>query len=64
LISEVKEFNDLRGWAQYHSPKNLADKLGIDPVEASFRKIRINAEKYPAASSHSDLLKNEGHCFK
>lgn len=27
----------------------LADKLGIDPVEAAKAKLRINEEKYPAA---------------
>ena len=27
----------------------LADKLGIDPVEAARAKLRINEEKYPAA---------------
>ena len=26
----------------------LADKLGIDPVEAAKAKLRINEEKYPA----------------
>ncbi len=26
----------------------LADKLGIDPVEAAKAKVRINEEKYPA----------------
>jgi dCTP diphosphatase len=26
----------------------LADKLGIDPVEAARAKLRINEEKYPA----------------
>src|ERR687894_778199 len=27
----------------------LADKLGIDPVEAASAKLRVNEEKYPAA---------------
>jgi dCTP diphosphatase len=27
----------------------LADKLGIDPVEAAKAKVEINTEKYPAA---------------
>ena len=26
---------------------NLSDRCGIDPVEAAFEKIKINAEKYP-----------------
>ena len=26
----------------------LADKLDIDPVQAAERKVRLNAEKYPA----------------
>jgi dCTP diphosphatase len=32
----------------------LADKLGIDPVEAARAKLRINEEKYPA-----DLFKGK-----
>ena len=28
---------------------NLADKLGIDPLEAAKEKIEINQEKYPAS---------------
>lgn len=105
LLSEIREFNDERDWAQYHSPKNLAtsvlieaaelaeifqwrteeesrnledtamkaaeeeiadvfiyllnlaDKLGIDPVEASHRKILMNAGKYPVSSSRGNSLK-------
>jgi dCTP diphosphatase len=26
---------------------NLADRCGIDPIEAAFEKIRVNAVKYP-----------------
>ncbi|MBI5527923.1 MAG: nucleotide pyrophosphohydrolase [Deltaproteobacteria bacterium] len=26
----------------------LADKLGIDPLDAARRKLRVNAKKYPA----------------
>lgn len=36
---------------------NLADKLGIDPVEASHRKILKNAEKYPVDASRGSRLK-------
>lgn len=36
---------------------NLADKLGIDPVEASHRKILKNAKKYPADTSRGSRLK-------
>ncbi|OPX30586.1 MAG: nucleotide pyrophosphohydrolase [Gemmatimonadaceae bacterium 4484_173] len=36
---------------------NLADKLGIDPVEASHRKIKINAQKYPVETSRGSRLK-------
>jgi len=28
---------------------NLADKLGIDPLEAAKEKVQINREKYPAS---------------
>jgi NTP pyrophosphatase (non-canonical NTP hydrolase) len=105
LLSEIREFNEERDWAQYHSPKNLAtsvmieaaelaevfqwltekesmnlnrkalknaeeeiadvliyllnlaDKLGIDPVEASHRKISLNAQKYPVEDSRGSRLK-------
>ncbi|MCK5132280.1 MAG: nucleotide pyrophosphohydrolase [Candidatus Sabulitectum sp.] len=105
LLAEIREFNDERDWAQYHSPKNLAtsvlieaaelaeifqwlteaesfdldkkamtdaeeeiadvfiyllnlaDKLGIDPVEASHRKILNNAAKYPTDCSRGSRLK-------
>jgi NTP pyrophosphatase (non-canonical NTP hydrolase) len=105
LLSEIREFNKQRNWAQYHSPKNLAtsvmieaaelaevfqwlteeesmnlggralknageeiadvliyllnlaDKLGIDPVEAARRKIKINAQKYPVETSRGNRLK-------
>ncbi|MEA3266704.1 MAG: nucleotide pyrophosphohydrolase [Candidatus Fermentibacteria bacterium] len=36
---------------------NLADKLGIDPVEASHRKILQNGKKYPVNSSRGNRLK-------
>lgn len=36
---------------------NLADKLGIDPVAASHRKILLNAEKYPVNTSRGSNLK-------
>ncbi len=36
---------------------NLADKLGIDPLEAAWKKIKKNKEKYPA-----DVVK--GKAFK
>ena len=36
---------------------NLADKLGIDPVEAAREKIEINERKYPAALSRGKALK-------
>jgi dCTP diphosphatase len=32
----------------------LADKLGIDPVEAAKAKVEINGQKYPA-----DLVKGK-----
>ncbi|MGH8074942.1 MAG: nucleotide pyrophosphohydrolase [Lysobacter sp.] len=35
----------------------LADKLGIDPLEAARRKIRINAEKYPAERARGRIDK-------
>ncbi|MCK5035124.1 MAG: nucleotide pyrophosphohydrolase [Candidatus Sabulitectum sp.] len=105
LLSEIREFNDERDWAKFHSPKNLAtsilieaaelaeifqwlteeesqtledraminaeeeiadvfiyllnlaDKLGIDPVEASHRKILKNGKKYPINSSRGNRLK-------
>ena len=37
---------------------NLADKLGIDPVDAAYRKIAINAEKYPADICRGSSLKH------
>ena len=105
LLAEIREFNDERDWAKFHSPKNLAtsvlieaaelaeifqwlteeesqtledkaminaeeeiadvfiyllnlaDKLGIDPVEASHRKILKNGKKYPINSSRGNRLK-------
>ena len=36
---------------------NLADKLGIDPVEASHKKILKNALKYPVNASRGSRLK-------
>ncbi|MCK5785556.1 MAG: nucleotide pyrophosphohydrolase [Candidatus Sabulitectum sp.] len=105
LLGEIRDFNNERDWAQYHSPKNLAtavlieaaelaeifqwlteeeswklddramaeaeeevadvfiyllnmaDKLGIDPVKASRRKIQKNAKKYPVEASRGSRLK-------
>ena len=37
---------------------NLADKLGIDPVEASHRKILKNGRKYPVDTSRGSRLKH------
>ena len=36
---------------------NLADRLGIDPVKASHKKILKNALKYPADASRGSRLK-------
>lgn len=36
---------------------NLADKLGIDPVEVSHKKILKNAKKYPITASRGNSAK-------
>jgi len=36
---------------------NLADKLGIEPVEASRRKMLKNADKYPVDTARGSRLK-------
>jgi NTP pyrophosphatase (non-canonical NTP hydrolase) len=36
----------------------LADKLGIDPLEAAMEKIKKNNEKYPA-----DIVKGKAHKY-
>ncbi|MDA8139511.1 MAG: nucleotide pyrophosphohydrolase [Desulfobacteraceae bacterium] len=36
---------------------NLADKLGIDPVEAAHEKIEKNRMKYPVAKAKGNALK-------
>ncbi|MBC8318473.1 MAG: nucleotide pyrophosphohydrolase [Desulfobulbaceae bacterium] len=36
---------------------NLADKLGIDPIQAAKNKIKQNHKKYPAATSRGKSLK-------
>ena len=36
---------------------NLADKLGIDPIEAAKEKIEINKRKYPAELARGKALK-------
>lgn len=35
----------------------LADRLGIDPIEAARKKIRINAKKYPVEKSKGKASK-------
>lgn len=35
----------------------LADVLGIDPLEAAFRKIEINARKYPVEKARGNSRK-------
>lgn len=37
---------------------NLADKLGIDAIEAARDKMVKNAEKYPASSVHGRAIKH------
>ncbi|MGM0628023.1 MAG: nucleotide pyrophosphohydrolase [Candidatus Fermentibacterota bacterium] len=36
---------------------NLADKLGVDPMEAALEKLSKNAEKYPAEKARGKALK-------
>ncbi len=36
---------------------NLADKLGIDPYAAAFRKIKLNGVKYPVEACKGSRLK-------
>lgn len=36
---------------------NISDKLGIDPIEAAFLKLRLNEEKYPVQLSRGNSLK-------
>ena len=35
----------------------LCDRLGIDPVEAAWRKLDINAKKYPADLARGSIRK-------
>ena len=35
----------------------LADRLGIDPIEAARAKMRINAERYPVDRARGNALK-------
>lgn len=37
---------------------NLADKLGIDPIEAANDKMVKNAEKYPVSAVHGRAIKH------
>lgn len=37
---------------------NLADKLGIDPIEAAREKMLKNAEKYPVSAVHGRAVKH------
>ena len=37
---------------------NLADKLGIDPIEAATGKMVKNAEKYPISAVHGRAVKH------
>lgn len=30
LMQEIKQFNEEREWAQFHSPENLAKSIAID----------------------------------
>ena len=39
----------------------LADKLGIDPVEAAKAKLEINRQKYPAALVRGKAFKYTGY---
>ncbi|MCJ7737679.1 MAG: nucleotide pyrophosphohydrolase [Anaerolineae bacterium] len=36
---------------------NLAERLGIDPLEAARKKLEMNGEKYPAARVRGKALK-------
>ena len=36
---------------------NLADRLGIDPVDAAWEKLKQNSEKYPAEKVKGKALK-------
>lgn len=35
----------------------LAEMLGVDPLQAAFDKIQINAKKYPVHKAHGNHLK-------
>ena len=35
----------------------LADRLGVDPVEAAERKLELNAKKYPVSKAHGKATK-------
>jgi dCTP diphosphatase len=36
---------------------NLADRLGIEPLEAAFEKLEMNRKKYPAEKARGSALK-------
>jgi hypothetical protein len=61
LIDRIRAFDGEREWGRYHSPKNLADQLGVDILEAAGRKLERNKEKYPVekakgrADKYTDL---------
>jgi NTP pyrophosphatase (non-canonical NTP hydrolase) len=33
LLQQIKKFNDVRDWAQFHSPKNLSMSLMVEAAE-------------------------------
>jgi dCTP diphosphatase len=57
LRKAIRAFIEERDWEQFREEigdvmiylTELADKLGIDPVEAAGAKVEINGKKYPAA---------------
>ena len=46
-IERIRKFSEERDWDQFHSPENLADKLGLDPDEIVNMKMAQNEAKYP-----------------
>ena len=67
LQAALREFAREREWGQFHSPKNLADvliyvlqladKVGIYPVDAAWWKMEANGRKYPVERAKGRITK-------
>ena len=63
IMKKIKEFNEERDWAQFHSPENLAKSIAIESGEL-LECFQWNNENYNKEEVCEELADVFTYCFQ